>query len=80
MAAVLRAAFVLVALILALTFVSGVASAQTVSGQISGIVADAQGGVIAGTAMELMNELTEQVREFRTESSGGFLFPNLVPG
>ncbi|PYV12194.1 MAG: hypothetical protein DMG07_17590, partial [Acidobacteria bacterium] len=56
------------------------ADAQTVSGQISGRVVDPQAAVVAGATVRLTSDLTQQVREFITDSSGGFIFASLVPG
>jgi hypothetical protein len=56
------------------------ASAQTVSGQIAGRLLDPTGAVIVGAKVQLTNDLTQQVREFTTDSSGNFVFTNLVPG
>ncbi len=56
------------------------ANAQTVSGQISGRVTDPQSAVIGGAAVQLTNDLTQQVREFVTDETGGFVFLSLVPG
>src|SRR5712692_6713790 len=56
------------------------ASAQTVSGQISGRLLDPAGAVVDGAKVQLTNDLTQQVREFSTDSSGVFVFTNLVPG
>jgi Carboxypeptidase regulatory-like domain/TonB-dependent Receptor Plug Domain len=56
------------------------ADSQTVSGSIRGTVADPSGSVVAGAAVQLTNQLTKQVRKFKTDDTGTFLFPNLVPG
>ena len=56
------------------------ANGQTLTGQISGSVLDPDGAAVAGANVELTNELTKQVRGFKTESNGTFLFPELVPG
>ena len=57
-----------------------VVSAQTVTGQVSGTVVDQGGGVVAGATVQLSNDVTNQPREYKTDGSGNFLFPNLVPG
>src|ERR1017187_1919147 len=54
--------------------------AQSVTGQISGTVADSADSVIAGATAQLTNDLTKQVRSITTEASGSFIFANLVPG
>ena len=51
---------------------------QSVSGQISGTVADAGGSVIPAASVVLTNDLTRQTRTFTTESAGAFVFTNLV--
>ncbi len=67
-------------LLLLLLTVLPTASGQTVSGQISGRLIDPAGAVVVGAKVQLANDLTQQVREFTTDSSGGFVFTNLVPG
>ena len=54
--------------------------AQSVTGQISGTVTDSAGSTIAGATAQLTNDLTKQVRTLTTESSGSFIFIDLVPG
>jgi hypothetical protein len=54
--------------------------AQSVTGQISGTVTDSGDSAIAGATAQLTNDLTKQVRSLTTESSGSFIFSNLVPG
>ena len=56
------------------------AMAQTVSGEITGTVADPAGAVIVGAAVQLTSDLTQQVRVFTTDLRGGFLFTGVVPG
>jgi hypothetical protein len=53
---------------------------QGVTGQITGNVADETGGVVAAAAVKLTHDLSQQVRMFTTDSSGTFIFTNLVPG
>jgi hypothetical protein len=62
-----------------LSIIAG-AHAQSVTGQISGTVTDASDVPIAGASAQLSNDLTKQVRSLTTESSGSFIFSNLVPG
>ena len=54
--------------------------AQSVTGQISGTVTDSADAAIAGATVQLTNDLTKQVRTLTTESSGSFIFVDLVPG
>ncbi len=56
------------------------AQAQSVTGQISGTVTDQGGSVIAGAAVRLTHDLSLQLRTFKTDTNGNFLFTNLVPG
>jgi hypothetical protein len=56
------------------------ANAQTVSGQISGRLVDPDGAVVVGAKVQLTSDLSQLVREFTTDTSGGFVFTNLVPG
>lgn len=54
--------------------------AQTVTGQISGAVADPAGASIAGAKVRLTHDLSGQRREFASDQDGNFLFTNLIPG
>jgi len=56
------------------------AHSQTVSGEISGSVIDPAGAVIAGATVELISDLTQQVRTFVTGANGDFVFTPVVPG
>src|SRR5213593_2643034 len=67
-------------LLLLLLAMMPAADAQTVSGQISGRVVDPGGSVVPGANVRLTSDLTQQVREFITDSSGSFIFASLVPG
>src|SRR5579864_4536710 len=55
-------------------------SGQSVTGQISGTVADSAGAVIPGAVVQLTNDLSKQTHTFTTDSNGSFVFANLVPG
>lgn len=59
---------------------SSVAFGQSQTGQVSGVVVDQTGGVIAGATVQLIHDLTKNTREFATEVNGAFVFPNLIPG
>lgn len=76
MKAIPLVAFLAVALILAMP----VASAQMMSGQITGRLVDPAGAVIVQAKVRLTNDLTQQVREFETDSNGNFTFTNVPPG
>src|SRR5215471_6598149 len=56
------------------------AMAQSVTGQISGTVADPANATVGGAAVRLTNDLTRQVRSVVTDADGIFLFVDLVPG
>jgi hypothetical protein len=56
------------------------ANAQMMSGQISGRLVDPAGAVVVAAKVQLTNELSKQVREFTTDSSGNFTFTNVTPG
>lgn len=58
----------------------GPINAQTVSGGISGSVIDPSGTVIVGANVELISDLSAQVRSFLTDSRGNFIFTDVVPG
>ena len=55
------------------------AYAQTVSGEITGSVADPGGAVVAGGVVSLVSDLDKQTHEFVTNSSGEFLFTGHRP-
>ena len=56
------------------------ANAQSVTGQISGVVVDPAGATIPGAIVQLTHDLSQTVRRFTTEASGSFIFTSLVPG
>ena len=56
------------------------ALAQTVTGSITGTVADPSGAVIAGAKVALTNEVTKQERDQNTGATGDFAFTEIVPG
>lgn len=61
-------------------FLTATANAQSVTGQISGSVADASGAVIVGAEVQLTHILSKQVRSFKSDDSGAYIFTGLVPG
>src|SRR5215471_1818358 len=61
-------------------FAVGVATAQSVTGTISGTVLDASGRVIAGARITLINEQTAGVRTATTNGEGDFTVTSLQPG
>ena len=56
------------------------ASAQSVTGQISGVVVDPAGAIVAGASVQLTHDLSQTVHRFVSESNGSFVFTGLVPG
>src|ERR1019366_5915192 len=56
------------------------ANAQSVTGQISGVVVDPAGALIPGATVQLTHDLSQQVQKYSTESSGSFIFVGLIPG
>ena len=56
------------------------AYAQSVTGQISGVVVDPAGAIVPGATVQLTHDLSQQVRKYTTESNGSFIFTGLVPG
>jgi carboxypeptidase family protein len=53
---------------------------QSQTGQISGVVNDPTGAAVAGAKVQAIHELTTNTREFATEATGAFVFPDLIPG
>src|SRR6185295_18313103 len=66
--------------VIALLTLSVVVSGQTITGSISGTVADSSGGVIPGATVTLTGEKTGQGRASATDSEGRFTFAALQPG
>src|SRR5437867_4947475 len=56
------------------------AAAQETRGDISGRVADSQGGLIAGAAVTVTDLDTRVASQIKTNSSGYYLAPLLLPG
>ena len=61
------------AMVVILAVVSTASYGQTVSGTVTGTVADPAGATVAGARVQLKNELTNQSREFVADSNGNFL-------
>jgi hypothetical protein len=55
-------------------------SGQNTFGDITGVVNDSSGAVIAGAAVTVTNPQTNFIRTTRTNSSGNYDFPALLPG
>ena len=56
------------------------ASAQTPSGEISGVVTDPSGAPMPGVTITLTNQGTNAVRELQTNESGLYVMPAIQPG
>src|SRR5262245_60434757 len=56
------------------------ASAQGLTGQISGALTDTQGGVVSNSKVEVINEETAQSRVATSDSEGNFVITQLLPG
>src|SRR3989449_3715717 len=67
-------------LVLAVLLLSGEALAQSVSGSISGSVTDANGGLVAGATVTLINDQNKASRSISTNEAGRFEFAALQPG
>jgi hypothetical protein len=67
-------------LLVSLLGIALAAYGQSQTGQISGVVTDPTGAVVAGAKVQVVHELTKNTRDFTTEASGAFVFPDLIPG
>ncbi|NOT62462.1 MAG: TonB-dependent receptor, partial [Acidobacteria bacterium] len=68
-----------VTLLLAILLIAPL-SAQTPSGEISGVVNDQTAAAVAGVKVALVNLATNATREVQTNDSGLYAFPALAPG
>ena len=75
-----RLAAVALAFAVAMAGVPRLIQAQGLTGQISGPVTDATGGVLPGVTITIKNVGTALTRETVTGSDGGFVFPDLLAG
>jgi len=73
-----RIAFLL--LFLALVCCCQSANAQGLTGQISGTLTDANGGVVPNAKVEIINQETARVVTVGADSEGNFVAPQLLPG
>jgi len=71
---------VLTGIIFGLSALLTTASAQSVTGEISGIVVDPAGALVPGASVQLTHDLSQTAHKFVTESNGSFIFTGLVPG
>ncbi len=58
----------------------GTLSAQTVTGTITGTIADQSGLAISGAVVTMVHEATRDTREATTSAAGDFVFTALAPG
>src|SRR5262245_64786696 len=65
---------------LALACLLNIASAQGLTGQISGSLTDSQGGVVSNARVEVINQETAQARTVTSDSEGNFVVTQLLPG
>lgn len=65
--------------IFAAILAGGSAQAQSIYGSLRGILADSQGGVIAGGKVSLVDEGTNQSRSTLTNETGEFSFASVTP-
>ncbi|MEZ5288750.1 MAG: TonB-dependent receptor [Vicinamibacterales bacterium] len=75
----MKRVFSLTAAVVAMLLVPVLALAQA-TGQISGVVTDASGGVLPGVTIEVTNTATGVVRTSVTDADGGYSVPLLQPG
>ena len=69
-----------IAVVVAVTFVFVPATAQTSTGILQGVVQDATGGVVPDAKVLVTNVSTNEVRELRTDTTGRYVLPYLLPG
>ncbi len=70
----------LLLLLLALACFFTSASAQGLTGQISGTLNDPNGGVVPNAKVEVINQETAQMRAVTSDSEGNFVVTQLLPG
>src|SRR5262249_59102638 len=63
----------------AICFTTSLTWAQT-QGEITGVVTDPTGGMVAGAKVTVTNPLTNFTRQVISNSSGNYTFPALLPG
>jgi hypothetical protein len=64
----------------AIALFAGTMYGQSSSGTISGRVIDSSGSVVAGAEVRVTNQESRSTRNFATNASGDFVFPDLEPG
>src|SRR5262245_44745390 len=68
------------ALVILLFSCAALVSAQTPSGEISGLATDGTGAVMPGVRITLTNIATKAIRLTQTNESGVYVFPAVPPG
>jgi hypothetical protein len=74
-----RFASLLLAVVLVATF-SDLCFSQTFTSSITGKVTDPSGAGVPGANIQLRNMATNDVRDYTSQTDGGYQFSNLVPG
>ncbi|MBK8316922.1 MAG: carboxypeptidase regulatory-like domain-containing protein [Acidobacteria bacterium] len=54
-------------------------SAQAITGRISGTIYDANGAIVAGASVKIVNEATQESRTATSDSNGNYVVTNLLP-
>ena len=67
-------------LALAAAFAIGTLGAQGLTGSISGTVTDQSGAAVPGADLTVVNVETSQTRQGKSDTNGGFVFTQLLPG
>ncbi len=68
-----------IALFLVALYLASFVRVQT-QGQITGVVTDSSGAVVAGASITVTNPQTNFTRQVQTNSTGNYVFPTLLPG
>ena len=69
----------LLATVLSLLIVLPMANAQSVTGQMYGVVTDSTGAVVSGATIKLTNDNSQAVISYETAANGSFAFIGLFP-
>src|SRR5260221_352331 len=64
----------------AIVLFAGTMFGQSSSGTISGRILDPSGSAVAGAEVRVTNQVSRSTRNFATNASGYFVFPDLEPG
>ncbi|HXG65926.1 MAG TPA: carboxypeptidase regulatory-like domain-containing protein, partial [Blastocatellia bacterium] len=76
----MKMAHFLIFMLLASLLPPSVFGQTAATARVSGVVTDAQGGVISGAAVKLINKATGQERTDATNNEGLYVFPAVEPG